>query len=647
MKLNDYMFVAGKNGSSGLLDYSSELNILTNKEFESFDPAFRFSGGAIMVPILIDLRATTYVDKVIIRFADAVGGIEKIDFSKKTDRSELYKISGTVFVDDQTVEFDFSDTARFIKLVIYKGEWTPCSPGIEIHGSVKGDFAERLSDDDYRIEWMKLPPKVDRYGQYLYEEWEGKIHTDRDLVERYREEKEYLKNVENSKYQHDEYGGIIDGKNYGGTGYFRTQKIDGRWWLITPLGNKFIIKGTEAANLTDGPGLSRIHYKDTDIVRSVYSELPDPNEFPEAYSLFFVDKKKCVNLLLANLIKKYGRENYVALWREITMKRLKKWNFNTHAKWSKDEGIKLPYICSTGTNDSFPLVSYAADPYDENFEKNVTEAIRNKATALKDDPLLIGYHFTNESGWTPNVVRTILESDGNTAAKRAFVKFIFEKYNTEELKAKFEVDANSVEEFENIPLKIESLTSEEINEFIFASSAKFHSIVRKVFKKLDPNHLYMGGGLPGSNWRNSVAWTEGSAEYCDVITFDRYSRELTDYLKPYLHIDKPMANIEWSFISNQRGYGGGALARVLCNNQAERAEWYCKTVEAHMKIPQIVGMGWFLHYDQPLTGRALNTDENAECYNFGLVDMQDTPYYEFVDKISLMNDELEKIHENG
>lgn len=43
----------------------------------------------------------------------------------------------------------------------------------------------------------------------------------------------------------DQYGGIR-GRAQKATGFFRTEKIDGRWWLVDPEGNLFLNKGIVA-----------------------------------------------------------------------------------------------------------------------------------------------------------------------------------------------------------------------------------------------------------------------------------------------------------------------------------------------------------------------------------------------------------------
>ena len=53
-----------------------------------------------------------------------------------------------------------------------------------------------------------------------------------------------LSGYEEKEYQTDPYGGIISSKmKFEATGRFYTKKVDGRWWLVTPLGNPSVIRG--------------------------------------------------------------------------------------------------------------------------------------------------------------------------------------------------------------------------------------------------------------------------------------------------------------------------------------------------------------------------------------------------------------------
>ena len=50
------------------------------------------------------------------------------------------------------------------------------------------------------------------------------------------------------EYETDPYGGVISDMKFEATGRFYTKEVNGRWWLITPLGNPCIIRGLNAMN---------------------------------------------------------------------------------------------------------------------------------------------------------------------------------------------------------------------------------------------------------------------------------------------------------------------------------------------------------------------------------------------------------------
>lgn len=52
----------------------------------------------------------------------------------------------------------------------------------------------------------------------------------------------------------DEYGGLKSARGKA-TGFFHTEKINGRWWLVDPVGGLFLSKGVNSVNTgrTAGP----------------------------------------------------------------------------------------------------------------------------------------------------------------------------------------------------------------------------------------------------------------------------------------------------------------------------------------------------------------------------------------------------------
>src|SRR5664280_2000139 len=104
---------------------------------------------------------------------------------------------------------------------------------------------------------------IDKYGQYINENWTGKVTSDRQLQIEYIAENNDLINIRLDSTAFDQYGGIKDGDQRSATGFFRTEKIHGIWWLITPDGYKFLLKGIDEltykgyANSTDASNTSK------------------------------------------------------------------------------------------------------------------------------------------------------------------------------------------------------------------------------------------------------------------------------------------------------------------------------------------------------------------------------------------------------
>jgi hypothetical protein len=91
------------------------------------------------------------------------------------------------------------------------------------------------------VHLAKIPPLkniVDRYGQFTLAEWPGKIHADQDLISRHKAEEVALRKA-TAHADRDPWGGWAQGPQLKASGWFRTEKRDGRWWLVTPGGRLF------------------------------------------------------------------------------------------------------------------------------------------------------------------------------------------------------------------------------------------------------------------------------------------------------------------------------------------------------------------------------------------------------------------------
>ncbi|MHB1459110.1 MAG: hypothetical protein ACYC0V_19560, partial [Armatimonadota bacterium] len=103
-------------------------------------------------------------------------------------------------------------------------------------------------------EYIKNPerffPFVDTFGQYMHKDWPGKTHSLSELLSNDKSEKTDLKRSP-GPMDRDKYGGWLSGPILKATGYFRTDKHSGKWWLVDPDGRLFFSNGIDCVGMKD------------------------------------------------------------------------------------------------------------------------------------------------------------------------------------------------------------------------------------------------------------------------------------------------------------------------------------------------------------------------------------------------------------
>ena len=415
-------------------------------------------------------------------------------------------------------------------------------------------------------------PFVDRYGQFIHDDWPGKIHNDAELTASRANEEAWLKeHAESPIPEVDRFGGWAGGPQLKATGFFRTAKVDGKWWLVDPDGHLFFSHGIDCVSIGANTGIGfRESYfawlpaKDD----TVFGKFWQTVTWPAAHG-FYKDPAhlpySTYDFARANAVRKYGAD-----WKRQcaaqTHARLRAWGLNTIANWS-DSAIynlrKTPYTLCLGTSgtprlkDSTGWWGALPDPFDPAFEQAFRKRAQNAAKTMRDDPWCLGVFVDNELSW-------------NSEPRMAEV------------------------------------------------SEKYFSTISRILKEELPNHLYLGCRIA---WGTDVIYC-AAARYCDVVSVNIYSRQPDRNLPPAA-LDKPMINGEFHFGALDRGLFHTGL--VATRDQKERAECYRAFVNACLDHPRFVGTHWFQWQDQALTGRS-----DGENYQIGFVTITDTPYPELV-----------------
>ena len=83
-------------------------------------------------------------------------------------------------------------------------------------------------------------------GQYSSANWEGKIENIQQLKKQGEIDEQLYKSAK-FRTDHSIYGGFKKVGKFNASGFFRTQKIDDKWWLIDPDGYPFWSIGVTGA----------------------------------------------------------------------------------------------------------------------------------------------------------------------------------------------------------------------------------------------------------------------------------------------------------------------------------------------------------------------------------------------------------------
>jgi hypothetical protein len=261
---------------------------------------------------------------------------------------------------------------------------------------------------------------VDGFGQYARDDWDGKIGSNEDLQRARSQEEQELWERPPPASALDRYGGLFEGPAFSATGFFRTERRDGRWWLVTPEGHGFFSLGIDV--MSPDVGATFVEGREF-----MFAGLPEPGD-PLAAHYGYADQRlglpaqrgrqydhgRSFDFYAANLQRKYG-SGYLPMWRRTALDRLRAWGFNTIGNWSEPrlfEYHEMPYVVPIHTYGNFAKVSSGSDwwgkmpdPFDPAFAAAVDDIVARAASTYRDDPSLIGYFVDNELAWGKAIPR--------------------------------------------------------------------------------------------------------------------------------------------------------------------------------------------------------------------------------------------------
>jgi hypothetical protein len=444
-------------------------------------------------------------------------------------------------------------------------------------------------------------PLTDEFGQYVHTDWPDKAKTRDQLVREWRQEERML--VPKAVVRPSRYGGFAGPKRRA-TGFFRVEKIDGRWWFIDPEGARFWSTGVNGAGLA--PPRTRILGREksfasipTAAQSAAPGAQPDPLRDP-------------VSFFVANEIRRFGAD-----WQTgaalLTARRMRAWGLNTAYGPELNQSLagaptKQPYVYPLPGWQRVPgAIMGMPDVYSPDFARRVAADAARQLAPHRDDRWMIGYFIGNEPPWPARegeLVDRVLAGPDSA------------------LKARFKAELARGD------------TPAARKQLVHAAFSKYLEIVNAAVRRADPNHLHLGIRFGGTPPDDVIALARG---------FDVYSMNKYRWAPPKDFIDKvyaiqnlPILIGEFHVGVPERGLAPGLVQAV---SQSERAVAYSYYVEHAAEHPAIVGTHWYQWIDQPVTGRF-----DGENYNIGWIDVTDRPYPELVAAARATHAKIEDIH---
>ncbi|MCX2831022.1 beta-galactosidase [Microbulbifer thermotolerans] len=546
------------------------------------------------------------------------------------------------------------------------------------------------------LDEMYLVNLVDEFGQNNKRDFTNKVHSLEELRE--ASERELAQLRKTPLEGRSRFGGWALGPRLKGSGYFRTEKVDGKWSLVDPDGYLFfstgianvrlantstitgydfdhaLIPARKPGDLTpeDSLGLNRVpdvavptRYVSSSLRADMFTWLPAYDEplgknfgYRREVHTGAIERGETFSFYRANLQRKYGIDDDKKLmekWREVTVDRMLSWGFTSFGNWI-DPGYyqmdRFPYFANGWIIGNFKTVSSGndywsplPDPFDPLFKERAYITAEQIAKEVKGSPWCVGVFVDNEKSWGQEgsvetqyglVINTLTRDAKESPTKAQFVRLMREKYgDIQKLNKSWGVSIDSWNDFASgISLNI---INDSVIKDLSTMLQHYSDQYFRIVREAVKHYMpnHMYMGARFADWGMTPEIRAAAANYADVVSYNYYKEGVSDNFWHFLkELDRP------SIIGE---FHNGALDSGLLNpglihasSQADRGKKYAEYMNSVIDNPYLVGAHWFQYIDSPLTGRAYD----GENYNVGFVSVTDIPYSPLVESAKAVNKNL-------
>ncbi|WP_299710782.1 beta-galactosidase [uncultured Tenacibaculum sp.] len=540
---------------------------------------------------------------------------------------------------------------------------------------------------------------VDKFGQNAKVDFPIKVSSDEELKNIADVE---LKTLAEYTLMPDrsQYGGWKNGPKLKATGYFRKEKINGKWALVDPEGYLFFSIGLANVRMANSTTYTGIDYTDeklkhrdpedvtpedskgivavpkeimktahvTNKLRNdMFVELPavdgplaDHYSYRKESHFGPIEHGQTYSFYSSNLERRYGEQypkSYVDKWLQVTEDRMRNWGFTSFGNWIDPAFYhrnKLPFFANGWIIGDFQKVYSGLDywgpmpdPFDPEFQRRAKKSIAVVAEEVKNNPWCIGVFIDNERSWGATSAKKYhyglvldgLSKDMTSYLKRHSMKILRKKYaKITDLNTAWNTKITS---WKALEAGIDYKSKEEYSEGMIADlSVLLEAFATKYFQVI---HDALEKKMPNHMYLGCrfAVWgvtPEVRKSAAKFVDVFSYNYYKEGIGKKYW---KFLEEVDMPTLIGEYHMGApdsGLLHSGLVHavDQDDRAKMWEDYANSVIDNPYLVGCHWFQYLDSPLTGRA----HDGENYNVGFVSATDIPYPSMIKKAKEINSGL-------
>jgi len=371
------------------------------------------------------------------------------------------------------------------------------------------------------------------------------------------------------------------------TGFYRTERIAGRWWLVDPDGNLFVSRGVNSITPVRTPGGRAA------LERVFGSE--------QAWAVAATDLVRRAGF---NTAGAWSAHDLLAEVPEpLAQPRL--WGFM--AAYGKRRGGTFMQAGHIGYPGDCPFI------FDAEFPDFCREHAR-KVAAVRDDPRVLGHFSDNEMPWSrallENYLRLPADDPGHAAAR-------------DWLAAR------------NRPAA--AITDDDRAAFLEFAMDRYLGIVAEAIRAADPNHLFFGVRLHEPVFDLPEVF-RALGRHCDVFAVNYYRVWTPDEAQMAMWVreaERPFMVTEFYAKGADSGLGNTSGAGWLVPSQQDRGRFYQNFTIALVRSRNCVGWHWHRYADNDPADTSV--DPSNRDSNKGIVSARYEPWKPLLEEMTALN----------